>query len=675
MKNNGISYKNLYKYDFINLYEAVHGPLKPKYISFKNRNINTLTIDNIKNTQTPKKFNRNSKYFRSFHKSLLHLKLSINPKFKNNENICLTERSAKNKKEIENFKNIYEKIFLTNTDDKRKNNIKYPEIITDYNTKFDQNLLNNDYISIPSNTFLSFRKNKYLFFLPDIINEKISDFVDDCQTLRKVKFINHLKIERKKRKKFLTEIKLDENEIEINLLKKNLQLINIYKRCFGEYNKFLINEIKKEKKILNDNNKLKRDLEDQVNILQKKFDDIIKEFEVVNNFKLIFTAIKNKRKLGNISKQSKKYIEGLKFKLKKEVKIPKNILNIRATKIKKTQIRKSKAISKLSFGFLSKLNLNENEKNMQKMKQFKKSISTLILQQPQMKSKKKNLERCNTYRPPSSQNKKRFEKIINKKDIIDYDIDRNENVLIKNILKLVNKYNDINFKIMDFKLMTEREDDSEKNIKNNKIMVDQKNKLIYIKNYNKTLKTKYQILHNSNKDYSLHLAIYKKINQIISTIITFKVKNFNHIIDKIRKSYDKNKLYYTYKIAVKDPKSRETSFEKELINYIYNALVLIELLQCELINKKNEYLNINYFKEQIIEYENKMDAAKKMINSREKRNIDILRKQQMYEKITEKSNRIIFRPFRNASLHYPPKHKNYLTKNVQNNDDEDFILY
>ena len=71
------------------------------------------------------------------------------------------------------------------------------------------------------------------------------------------------------------QLKLEENEIEMNSLKTGLKLMDIYKKCFGDYNKFLINGIKKEQKLLNDYNAYKKSLEDQVNILQKKFNDII----------------------------------------------------------------------------------------------------------------------------------------------------------------------------------------------------------------------------------------------------------------------------------------------------------------------------------------------------------------------------------------------------------------
>jgi hypothetical protein len=317
MHRHGISYKNLYKYDFVNLYENMHSPSKPKYISYRNSNKNFLNTEYQNTNKTQTNYNKTSKNFYSFHKSLLHLKLSTNPRFKNNENICYTERSSNEKKHIQNFKNIYEKVFITNTEEKKRNINKYPQIITDYKTKFNKNLLNSDYMSIPSDTFLPFKKNKFMYFLPDIINEKISDFRDDLKLLRTVKYVNEIKIDRQRKNKAFLDLNNEENEIQMHSLKKSMKLINIYKKCFGEYNKFLVNEIKKEKKLLNDFNWFKKGLQDQVNILQKQFNDIMKELEIVNNFKLIFTAIKNKKKLEDVGKASKIYIEELKKKIKK----------------------------------------------------------------------------------------------------------------------------------------------------------------------------------------------------------------------------------------------------------------------------------------------------------------------------------------------------------------------
>lgn len=188
--------------------------------------------------------------------------------------------------------------------------------------------------------------------------------------------------------------------------------------------------------------------------------------------------------------------------------------------------------------------------------------------------------------------------------------------------------------------MLEKEENLLQNMLNNKLINNQSFELTYAKNYNKILKEKYKFLCYHNNDYSLHLAIYHKINRTISSVISFKIKKFSHLIDKFKSLYDKNILFYTYKTLSDKHESRKIYFEKEIINYIYNALTLIERLQFELINKKNEYLNNNYYQEQILEYENKMDMNKKIINNREKRMKELLRKKELFEKAIEKSNKL-----------------------------------
>ena len=678
MNKNGIDYKNLYKYDYINLYEAVSGTSKPKYVSYKNRNMNFLTNEYQKFNQTYTKNNRNNKNFHSFHKSLLHLKLSINPKFKNNEIICYTDRSSKNKKEIENFKNTYEKIFLTNTDEKSRNIYKQKRLVTDYNTKFDKNLINNDYMSIPSDTFLPFKKNKHLYFLPDIINQKLSDFKDDLKMKRTAKFINTLKVERKKRTFAILDLQFDENEMEINLLKKILHLVNIYKKCFGEYNKFLINEIKKESKLLNDYNLFKNSLQDQVNILQKKFDDIINDLEIVNNFKLIFTAIKNKKKLGDCTRLSKIFIEGLKKKLKREVFFQRKNISISTKKTTAKKLSRKSIGKKLSIGELSILNyskkncinLTEAEKKKEIKKRFRKSVSIITIP----KTFQKKLERLNSFQPSSADKKPKLAHSVDK-DNLDYDIERNERIIVNNILKFFKRCNEINSNIVHLKIISEREDNSEQCKKTNKLLEQQKNNLLYVKNYNKSLISKNKILRYHNNDYSLHMSIYLKINKTINSVIISKVKNFDEIIEKLKNLYDKNKLYYKYKTIINEPKSRRSYFEKELINYLYNAISYIELLLCSLINKKNEYLENSLYKDKIIEFINKMDMAKKIINNREKRNKEFMLKQQMYENMIKKSNRIIFKPFRKVSMNYQFYFKNGKNINDKKNEDEEFLFY
>ena len=678
MHKHGISYKNLYKYNYINLFESVNGPSKPKYISYRNNNADFLINEYEKFSKTQSKFNLSRKNFKSFHKSLLHLKLSLNPKYKDNKYICYTERRSKKKKEIENFKNIYEKIFITNAGDTDAKNAKiksknHLQLITDYNTKT-KSINNNDHLIIPSNTFIPYKKNKYLYILPDVVKEKVSDFVEEMKMMRTVKFINTIKVERQKKNNALMQLKFEETEIEMNSLKTSLKLLDIYKKCFVDYNKFLINEIKKEQKLLNEYNEYKKNLEDQVNILQKKFDDIMKEIEIVNNFKQIFTAIKNKKKMEDFSKQSKIYVEELKKKLKKQVFVQSKRRNQQRKKTSITKIDRGKKKQRKSIKGNSENNiqsLNENEKTKDIKKMFRRrSMSIITLK----KDLNKKLERFNSYQPSNNEKKKKFETLINN-DNLDYDIERNENLILNNILKLLNRYNKINSTIIDFKIQSEREVNSHDNLTKNILMNNQISDLNYLKAYNKSLTSKYKIVLYENNDYFLFFSIYEKINRMISILITYKLKNFNHIIDRFRELYDKNILFTTYKSMINDHKSKKLFLDKDIINYLYKALSLIEKIHFELMTKRNEYVNNTQFHDQIIEYENKMDMIKRVNNNREKRNKEIMRKQQIYNRAIEKSNKIIFKPLRKVSNDYPVHIRN--KKNINNIEieNEDLLKY
>ena len=290
------------------------------------------------------------------------------------------------------------------------------------------------------------------------------------------------------------------------------------------------------------------------------------------------------------------------------------------------------------------------------------------------KKTKRKIERLNSYQPSTELRKKNFENNLNK-DNLDYDVERNERAIINNILNFVDKYNGVNENIIHLKVMLEKEENLLQNMLNNKLINNQSFELTYAKNYNKILKEKYKFLCYHNNDYSLHLAIYQKINRTISSVISFKIKKFSHLIDKFKSLYDKNILFYTYKTLSDKHESRKIYFEKEIINYIYNALTLIERLQFELINKKNEYLNNNYYQEQILEYENKMDMNKKIINNREKRMKELLRKKELFEKAIEKSNKTIFKPFRKVPKVYPIKSKKALNIKDKNDENEEFLLY
>ena len=669
MHKHGISYKNLYKYNYINLFESVNGPSKPKYISYRNNNADFLINEYEKFSKTQSKFNLSRKNFKSFHKSLLHLKLSLNPKYKDNKYICYTERRSKKKKEIENFKNIYEKIFITNTEDNttKINHKKQLHLITDYNTKT-KNINYNNHLSIPSNTFIPYKKNKYLYILPNVVKEKVSDFVEEMKMIRTAKFINTIKIEREKKNFALIRLKFEENEIEMNSLKTSLKLLDIYKKCFVDYNKFLINEIKKEQNLLNQYNIYKKSLEDQVNILQKKFNDIMKEIEVVNNFKQIFTAIKNKKKIEDFTKQSKKYVEELKKKLKKQTLIRKKTINRKKTFICKTDKRKSRprGTSDKDLELTMRI-INESEKT-------RKSLNRAMSITSLSKDKKKKLERMNSYQISAFEVRKRFDSEINQ-DNLDYDVERNENMMVKNILKLINRYNKINTKVIEFKIQSEREENSYDNYKTNILINNQISDLNYLKTYNKSLTSKYKIALYQNNDYFLFFSIYDKINRMIRVVITYKLKDFNHIIDRFRQLYDKNILFATYKSMINDQKSKSLRLDKDIINYLYKALALIEKMHFELMTKRNEYVNNTQFHDQIIEYENKMDMIKRVNNNREKRNKEIMRKQQIYNRAIEKSNKIIFKPLRKVSNDYPVHIRN--KKNINNIEieNEDLLKY
>ena len=669
MHKHGISYKNLYKYNYINLFESVNGPSKPKYISYRNNNADFLINEYEKFSKTQSKFNLSRKNFKSFHKSLLHLKLSLNPKYKDNKYICYTERRSKKKKEIENFKNIYEKIFITNTEDNttKINHKKQLHLITDYNTKT-KNINYNNHLSIPSNTFIPYKKNKYLYILPNVVKEKVSDFVEEMKMIRTAKFINTIKIEREKKNFALIRLKFEENEIEMNSLKTSLKLLDIYKKCFVDYNKFLINEIKKEQNLLNQYNIYKKSLEDQVNILQKKFNDIMKEIEVVNNFKQIFTAIKNKKKIEDFTKQSKKYVEELKKKLKKQTLIRKKTINRKKTFICKTDKRKSRPRRTSDKNLeLTMPIINESEKTR---KSLNRAMSIISLS----KDKKKKLERMNSYQISAFEVRKRFDSEINQ-DNLDYDVERNENMMVKNILKLINRYNKINTKVIEFKIQSEREENSYDNYKKNILINNQISDLNYLKAYNKSLTSKYKIALYQNNDYFLFFSIYDKINRMIRVVITYKLKDFNHIIDRFRQLYDKNILFATYKSMINEQKSKSLRLDKDIINYLYKALALIEKMHFELMTKRNEYVNNTQFHDQIIEYENKMDIIKRVNNNREKRNKEIMRKQQIYNRAIEKSNKIIFKPLRKVSNDYPVHIRN--KKNINNIEieNEDLLKY
>ena len=311
--------------------------------------------------------------------------------------------------------------------------------------------------------------------------------------------------------------------------------------------------------------------------------------------------------------------------------------------------------------------INESEKTR---KSLNRAMSIISLS----KDKKKKLERMNSYQISAFEVRKRFDSEINQ-DNLDYDVERNENMMVKNILKLINRYNKINTKVIEFKIQLEREENSYDNYKKNILISNQISDLNYLKAYNKSLTSKYKIALYQNNDYFLFFSIYDKINRMIRVVITYKLKDFNHIIDRFRQLYDKNILFATYKSMINEQKSKSLRLDKDIINYLYKALALIEKMHFELMTKRNEYVNNTQFHDQIIEYENKMDMIKRVNNNREKRNKEIMRKQQIYNRSIEKSNKIIFKPLRKVSNDYPIHIRNKKKINNIEIENEDLLKY
>ena len=98
-----------------------------------------------------------------------------------------------------------------------------------------------------------------------------------------------------------------------------------------------------------------------------------------------------------------------------------------------------------------------------------------------------------------------------------------------------------------------------------------------MKAYNKSLTSKYKIALYQNNDYFLFFSIYDKINRMIRVVITYKLKDFNHIIDRFRQLYDKNILFATYKSMINEQKSKSLRLDKDIINYLYFFYFLYEL--------------------------------------------------------------------------------------------------
>ena len=701
---------------------------KDKKNSYFSKIIRTKTI-NIDDTAI--------KFFDSFHKSLMHRKLSSNPKYiEMNHKICHTTNSNPKYIEMENkncnttrsqkeqlkekysekksiLKNNLKKLFLTNNNEslkKRKTKFK----LIDENKNISSHKRIN--INIKSNIFLPYNENKYIKKdYPDVLFPKINDFIEDIKLIRTVKFINNIKTAQKNYEFSQVDLEGEKYDVTINSLTQSIKLLKSYNSCFTHYNKFLIGEINKEKNILNDYIIKKNIVEDQVMILQKKFDDLILELENLSNFKNLFSAIKNRIKIKNNNLSNKTFAELTIEKLKEKFLINKKSTTIHMStkllttkrKIHKKNIHSTKKIKEEDAFILfdSPLKNSVNKRNVKNsVKKIDKESKLESLDNTQVpihkirrklkknqtvinidfhnkyKNEERKIERLNSYQASpninisnmnnSYKNKIKAPKVKFEK----FDVQKELDSLTNNILNLIKKYNDNDHFNRYYKLFFENEGNSI--LERNQQLRDNINYLNFCKNYNVLLISKLKIAKNQNNDSSLFIFIYHKINELVVSIQNYKIKISQRLLDKINNSYDKNKLLYQYKIEKNRNESYKAFLEKELINYIYKMITLFERLLYELIQGKNKYLSNNYYSERIEEYENKMDNAKKIINNRFKRNEEILRKKKINEDTIKKWYKILYKPFKKVAHDYKISVKTKKQKlQNQENENENLLFY
>ena len=527
----------------------------------------------------------------------------------------------------------------------------------------------NNSLNIHSNIFLPFdnkriRNNDYL----NTFNPKTIDFIENIKMIRTVKFINNIKTEQHKQQSALVGLETEQFDVTIHSLTNSIKLLNSYNSSFTNYNKFLINEIRKEKTILNQYITDENIIKEQVAFLQKQFDDLMLELEILTNFSNLFKAIKNKttikkdyklyektfaeltkeklRKIINLSQRNKfvstKYLLPKKTIIKKHIKDTKEIRN----ESKKKVTINIKDINKHSVDTPEKI--IRKDRKQQTIIHFRKG-----------KDKRKT-QRLYSFQPSSISNKNTIDNYnpnanqINSVGMIvkldNYNIQKELKNFINNILNLIKKYNDIEYYIIYYKLLFDKEENS---IDISKIDQQRKENIFkFNKNYNILLISKYNLLKSQKNDYSLIFFIYHKVNELIDSIKEYKIKKYQEILDNLINIYDNNKLFYKYKNEKNKNESLKAYLEKELINYLYKIFIWIEKLIYELIQGKNNYLSNNYYSMQIEKYENKRDIAKKIFNNKFKKNEELFRRKTINEEAIKKWNKIRFKPLKKVEGNY-----------------------
>jgi hypothetical protein len=624
------------------------------------------------------------------------------------KSMSYTDRNFKDKvlNNIDNKsnKNIHKgNFFLTNN-----NEISYTDMtILDYNyktnndfykfKKIDPNNHNKNHSLntsnlISSNLFLKFNGKKYLNSnYPDALFPKVSDFIEDIKMVRKTKYINTLKKEQKKYEYTMALLDNEKTQLTFHSLISSFNLLNCFKSCYITYNKYLLKQIIKEKNKLDNYISEENLLKEELILLQKRFDDLMVEFEILINFKNLFTAIKYKTKIMNNNKSGKSFANEVKERLKQQITFSRqnttiNISNSSSLKkrnvgiLRKPTIKKKneKENSALILEHLNSNDENKAEKGIRKQDKYVTSINTLNFRR---KNTKMKIERFNSLQPFSTGKINNIDNFIKKNSsntsvpsfsLAKYDVHKEVKIIENDLLESIEEYNYLESDILYLKILFSQE----KGLMNNLVthlIKERISQLDYCKKNNVILNNRYKLLKNSNKDYSLFFLIYRKVNKLLGEVTSYKVQGFEVIIENMKNIYDKNKLFYQYKVEKNE--NRRTLLIKLLIQYLYKTLILIEKIRIELIQKKRDYLKNNYYSEQIIKYENKMDIEKKLFNSKYNRNEALLRIEKRNQNTMKNLNKIIYRPKRKVVQYFQvSKHKK--VKNILEHENEnDMIFY
>mgnify|MGYP006873040930 CR=1 FL=1 len=682
-------------------------------LSHKLKKINDTHTDfsTFLKTHTNFNFYSNRNSMLSFHKTLMHKKLYSNPKFIEMQRRCHTERNSKDK--IKDKNNISNKsnanihkdnFFVTN------NNEITDRTILDYNFKTTNNFYrifeieqknnnNNHSLSksnlINSNLFLKFNGKKYLNSnYPDALFPKVSDFIEDIKMVRTVKYINNLKIEKQKHECAMAGLDNEKTRLAVHSLVNSFKLLKDFKSSYITYNKYLIRQINREKNILDSYISDENSIKEEVILLQKRFDDLMIEFEILTNFRNLFFAIKYKTKIMSTNTSGKSFADEVKERLKQQINfVRQNTLMVNSISSKKRNMGilrkptikqknekgKEKEMSSALSKQLSNSNLNLIPKRDRTQSKHVTVVTTFNLKK---NNKIKKMERFNSLQPFSTGKINKIEYFLKKNSsntsipsvpMEHYEVQKEVKKIENNILESIEDYNCLESDIMFLKLLFSQE----KGFMNDLIshLIKEKiNQLDYCKKYNILLNNRYKLLINRNKDYSLFFLIYRKLNKLLGEVVSYKVQKFKLIIDDMRNIYDKNKLYYQYKVEKNE--YRRAYIIKLLVKYMYKVLILVEKLELELIQTKNYYLKSNYYSEQIAKYANKMDIAKKLFNSISKRNEELLRREKINQNTINNLNRIIYKPKRKVAQNHQVINPHKRRKKILPHENEnDMIFY